>query len=912
MAIAYAAGIALVEGVGDPLAWAAPASAACAAASLPATRARIALVLLGTCLAGAAAYGARVHAARVERPTTPFEATLDATVRERHALDAGVRLEVGAVRSVDGAALPSRVRIHVSRDAEASGRVPDAWPGDRIRARLRVGPQRSLRNPGARDFERDLARAGVGAAGWLDHPGASVRWSAESPTSWRALHEVRARIASALSERGEGGALLRALALGERRGLSRAALDAVAALGIGHLLAVSGLHLGLVAGLAYAIGRAALSRVPALAGRHDTRRMALAAAFAIGTLYAALAGGGVPVRRAWVFLACVACAVLAGRTGRLRSALAAAALIVLSGEPEALFRPGPQLSFAAAAALGGRRRSLGRGVGGLISVTAVAGAVTAPIAAWHWGRGAPVALAANLVAVPWTASVLLPAALLASIACALEVASAGVELAATLASWSLDAALVAGASVPAREAGRPATAWIVAAVLGALLVLRMGSAPARAAGCLVVGLTLTWAPVASLGPAVPRLVALDVGQGDALLVQGRSATVLVDAGRAIPGGIDRGRDSVVPALRALGVQRLDVLAVTHADVDHRGGVAAVIDSLPIRVLWIPVGARGDAAFAALLAQARARRIPIRERGSGDPPLALGDLRIDTLWPPRGAVPRAGNDRSLVLRIDAGSVRVLLPGDIERVGEAGLLASGVDLSAELLLLPHHGSRTSSSRAFLSAVAPRLAIASAPCAGRYGMPHPQVRDRVAATDADLWWTGRDGAVRVSLVDLAVRGTGPRRRHCPRRGAVSGRAAGPRARRRSGLPRPGTGDRARRPHPAAAPRRSAPARSRRTSGTRPRRRPRPTPACAGRSGRRAGGSRAAPRSPRTSSSPAGPSRPRACWTDHGSRRRRRHRSSRNRRARCDRPAAAARCGRPPARSGSRRRSWPPRSAA
>jgi competence protein ComEC len=243
---------------------------------------------------------------------------------------------------------------------------------------------------------------------------------------------------------------------------------------------------------------------------------------------------------------------------------------------------------------------------------------------------------------------------------------------------------------------------------------------------------------------------LDVGQGDAILVQGERGALLVDGGTALAGGVDLGRSVVLPALGALGVTRLDVVAASHADFDHRGGLGAVLEGLPVERLWLPRGALAEPGFAELVAIARRRGIRIEERGAGDPPFAAGDLRIETLWPPQDALARglADNDRSLVLRVTADASRVLLPGDAQAAAEAALLASGADLAAEVLKLPHHGSRTSSSAAFLQAVGAEVALASAPCLGRFGMPHREVVTRVAGARASLWWTGRDGAVFVGL--------------------------------------------------------------------------------------------------------------------------------------------------------------------
>ena len=204
---------------------------------------------------------------------------------------------------------------------------------------------------------------------------------------------------------------------------------------------------------------------------------------------------------------------------------------------------------------------------------------------------------------------------------------------------------------------------------------------------------------------------------------------------------------MAPALAALGVKRLDLVIASHADLDHRGGLRAVLERVPTARLWLPAGGGGDPAFAALLAEAEEREVEVNEKGRGDRTERFADLRVTPLWPPRSSG-LSRNEASLVVRVDVAGSRVLLTGDIEAATEAALLSAGADLRAEVLELPHHGSRTSAIPAFLRAVAPSVAIASAPCPGRFGMPHRAVLDRAAALGIPVWWTGRDGAVLVGL--------------------------------------------------------------------------------------------------------------------------------------------------------------------
>jgi competence protein ComEC len=541
--------------------------------------------------------------------------------------------------------------------------------------------------------------------------------------------------------------------------------DALARLGLSHLIAVSGLHLTLIAALAYAVGGLAFTRLTFLVERRDTRRLSIVVAVGSAAAYALMSGWGVPVRRALVFLIAVAIGFLRRRPGRRGHPLALGAIVVLAFEPGALFEAGAQMSFAASAAilagLGGRTQNHREGgiglrirsdIDALLRTSAAAIAATAPLAAVHFGRVAPVGVLANLVAVPLTAALLLPASLLAALATLLRPAAPLtaflVSGSAKLASVALRGAERIAAWLPEQPPIPPPsmTALLLAFVVAAL-VTRLRTTSGRIVLTTAGAALLAHCPAPVILPRPPRVVALDVGQGDALIVQGRGATILFDGARAFPGGVDLGRTAVVPALAALGVERLEVVIASHADLDHRGGLRAVLEGVPTDRLWLPAGGGEDPAFASLVAAAEERGIEVAEKGRGDPGERFADLRVTPLWPPRSSG-LSRNDASLVVRVDVAGSRVLLTGDIEAPTEAALLSSGADLRAEVLELPHHGSRTSATFALLRAVAPIVAIASAPCPGRFGMPHRVVLDRAAALGIPVWWTGRDGAVLVGL--------------------------------------------------------------------------------------------------------------------------------------------------------------------
>jgi competence protein ComEC len=753
--------------------------------------ARGAAALLLAFAAGALSLTTRLDAAARIRPAVPREATLEGRLRAVQQISGATRFDLVDLIEVEPrpGVLGGGLRVTAGL-SELAPTLAEALPGARLRMRVRVRPPGALRNPGRRAPLRTLERAGIGAPGRLAHPALVVRLPEREglrPLLW--LHRLRRVRAEQLAATGRGGALLRALALGDRAGLSESAREAFARLGLAHLLAVSGLHLTLIAGCVYAAARFAFSRSAVWCARWDTRIAAAWTAGVAALFYALLAGWGVPVQRAWVVVVGILLALTAGRSRLWLQPLAGAAIVVLLVEPGALFTPGAQLSFAAAAALTGyARREIaprhdpgGSGFARALSTSAVAIAATAPLAALHLGRAAPLALLANLAAIPWTALVLLPAAFL-SVLCAGAVGWPGAMATLAGAEWIARATLQAvewvAEMLPLGARGAaPAAGWLAAAGLLGLVALLAHGTWARVLAALALSALLAWAPPAAVAPGPPRFAALDVGQGDAFLVQGATGAVLVDAGTALPDGVDLGRRAVVPALRALGVRRLDLLIATHADLDHRGGIAAVLAAVPVAELWLPHGGLGDAGFEPVLEAAARSRVPVRERGRGSSPHVAGDLRVVPLWPPPGAGSASRNDRSLVIRVELNDARVLLPGDIDARAERALVESGADLRADVLALPHHGSDTSSSRAFLRAVCASVAVASAPCWGRFDMPHPGVLERAREAGLAVWWTGRDGAVLVALGPrLAAASVAPPRGHC--RTAQAARPGGQRS--------------------------------------------------------------------------------------------------------------------------------------
>lgn len=281
---------------------------------------------------------------------------------------------------------------------------------------------------------------------------------------------------------------------------------------------------------------------------------------------------------------------------------------------------------------------------------------------------------------------------------------------------------------------------------------------------LLLGLLLLWVAAGPAPTVAPEgalcLTVLDVGQGDSLLLRFPGGEAWLVDGGGVPGSrYDVGEARVVPALRRRGIDRLDLVVVTHGDADHAGGIAAVLEQLDVGALLLPRERRQGNAERMLQGLAQERGVSVRFASSSHELPALGGgARARLLHPPIGW-DGAGesNDGSVVLRLGFGAVRILLTGDLEEPGEAALLASGEDVAADVLKLGHHGSRTSTGAAFLDRVGPQVAVASAGRDNRYGFPHALVTERLGERSIPLWWTGRHGELEVCSdgLDLSVAG-------------------------------------------------------------------------------------------------------------------------------------------------------------
>jgi competence protein ComEC len=687
--------------------------------------------------------------------------------------------------------LPAHVALSWYRD-EA-----DPQPAQRWRFAVRLRRPHGTFNPGGFDSELWMLEQDLRAVGY-------VRDAATAPALldavvWRPGYLVerlrdglRARLQQALGPRRYAGVLI-ALAMGDQGLIAQDDWTLFNRTGISHLVSISGLHITMIAALIALAAGATWRRFAALVAACPVQVVRATAGMLGALLYCLLAGWGVPAQRTFVMLATVALALAARARLTASSVLAAAAAVVCLWDPWAVTAPGFWLSFGAVAcifysqagrigapahapskdlpagheparpgwgrALAAKARTMARAlVGTVAEASRVQAAITiglVPLTLLLFSQFSPISPLANAVAIPLVSYVVTPLALLGAAACAVSGPL-----------WDVGAALL-GAS-------EAVFAWL-AALLGWMVQLPQAwiavpAPPLWAIFLCAGGIAWMWAPAGWplrwLGMAcmVPALVwplerpapgglwvtALDVGQGMALVIETATDTLVFDTGPRLADEVDAGSRVIVPYLRSRGIDRVALLVISHLDSDHSGGARSLLQA--VRVDRVLTSIPGDHPLLR-----GAHGVQRCERGQL---IELGNLQLAVFSPPAQLyeAPKATtNARSCVVQLRVGRHRVLLTGDVPARQEALMVSEYAGrLASELMVAPHHGSRTSSSESLVRAVAPTWVSVQAGYRSRFGHPHPQVlaryRDQgvqVVRSDwsgAARWRFEADGSVRL----------------------------------------------------------------------------------------------------------------------------------------------------------------------
>ncbi len=628
-------------------------------------------------------------------------------------------------------------------------------PGQTWRLQVRVRGIHGLANPGLFDYERWAFQQRLVASGAVrEDAGNTLLATARGGLLGDRLRSDLAGFIDRSLEGGDGASLVKAVTLGERQGIDDAQWTAFRRSGTSHLVAISGLHIGLVFGFVFTT-ISLLSRLCPMLLRHvPAQRMAAIVALPPTVFYAHLAGFSLPTQRAALMLAVFYIAYLLGRRvmGWHTVCIALAAVVLL--DPFATLSQGFWLSFGAVGAIvlyANRRRvanAASDGIGSplrfgghmasiarswLLVQCAVSVAVV-PMAGLFFDQLSLASPLFNLVAIPWFSVAVVPPALLGVLAWLADLpamAAACLSLSAQGADVMQEVLTVA--SKPAfvsLDCGPVEVARLVLVlILVAGVVAKRRDVPLAA---LSLAMLIAVDRVSPPPDGAFELTVLDVGQGLAILVLTHSHSLVFDTGIRYGEGYDMGRIVVNPTLARQGVKSLDALVISHGDRDHAGGRAAVTAAHPDARLFDSEGGGRGPGLACVDG--------VRWEADG--------VVFEFLSPPDVST-RSHNNRSCVLRIASRFGQALLPGDIEREAESALIdRHGDRLAADVLIVPHHGSRTSSTPALLRSTDPTIAVVSRGLTNPFGHPHPDVVRRITAQGAVLYDTAFDGAVRVRV--------------------------------------------------------------------------------------------------------------------------------------------------------------------
>jgi competence protein ComEC len=680
--------------------------------------------------------------------------------------------------------------------------------GDEVRLSARIHFPHNYGNPGEFDFAAQMARDGIDATitAPKNSKGPPVLQIIGHRSTFPAseIESIRNHI-GAFFDRNLSypeNAEMRALVIGDRGEIGEPLRQTFARTGMAHLLVISGLHLSIVAAAVFAFVRLAMMLFRGLANRGYANKIAAIAAMLAVCAYASIAGHHVSTVRALVMVLAYMLAVAIDRSSEAIASLALAAIVICVALPGSTADIGFQLSFASViaivlgmrrfAAWFARRKRLGRLAGeppsravsiaeaaiGYLAVSFWATLGTAPLTAFHFNQFAIVGLIANAVVVPImafgaTISGLLAAALsfisepLARIV--LIVGAKALALGNWLAEWFV------GWPLAWEHIFTPTI--IELAIVYALLMIWL-LAPlaivsnskvspgdqsqgrtrfgwrARCAVALTIALTIdaaAWTYDRFLNPDL-RVTFLSVGEGDGAVVRfPGSRVMLIDAGGSY-GGFDAGERIVAPYLWSQKIMHVDYLALSHPDLDHFGGLDFIAMNFAPRVFWTTGVESPDISYARFMEDVARAKIPVVKVGATPPAAEIGGVAIASLNGDAGA-DTSHNNSSMVLRFSFGSASILFTGDIEAAGERALLDTRHDLRSTVLKVPHHGSATSSTAAFIAAVHPEVAVISDGYLNHFHFPSPMVLNRYREAAVRVIRTDTNGAV---MLEATRRGT------------------------------------------------------------------------------------------------------------------------------------------------------------
>lgn len=608
--------------------------------------------------------------------------------------------------------------------------------GEKWQFLVKLKRPHGLANPHGFDYERWLFQQKIGATGYIRESTHNKRIDKAPPWSMGSWREsLKNYLDSSLPNSAHIG-VIKALVLGDRSDISARQWEVFRQTGTSHLIAISGLHIGLISALVFAVVHWLALRLAPFSRR--ATQYALIASLLAACLYAALAGFSVPTQRALIMLSVVLAGVYWQRYYKPFHVISVALLAVLVYDPLAPMSPSFWLSFAAVAvilySLVGR---FGRPhfIRQIIQIQCFVAIGLMPLVLYFFQQLSLVSPVANILAVPWVSFVIVPLLLIALAVGAFSqsLGVSALELVNTLIDY-LWLFLQALANIEHSQLLLPSVSiWAsLIAMLGvALLLLPKGFIPKPMAWVLFIPLIFPF-KTASLEKAEFKLVLLDVGQGLSAVIHTASHTLVFDTGAKYAAESDLASSVVIPYLRGEGVTKIDHLVISHADNDHAGGTKTLLAEMGASNLFTSVPSVFDDKLSTACEQGA------KWQWDG--------VEFEFLHPARVNLFN-GNDASCVLKVSSSNGSVLLPGDIEKTSERSLLQYMSDkLKADVLIAPHHGSKTSSTRNFIEAVKPSFVLFPVGYRNRFGFPKQEVVSRYTEKGIKGFDSATHGALAV----------------------------------------------------------------------------------------------------------------------------------------------------------------------
>jgi competence protein ComEC len=598
---------------------------------------------------------------------------------------------------------------------------------------------RGFANPGGFDYEGWLFQRGIMASGYVRKSDQNLLLGEAggliSIQRWR--QQIRDSI-NAISAEPRGAALLNGLVVGDRSGINQQQWQLFARTGTSHLIAISGLHIGIVFGLMFFIVRRLWSLSQNLPLLIPSQQAAALIGLIAAIVYAAMAGFAIPTQRALIMLLVFVLGYLLRKPPKPSRALAIALLLVVILDPLAVLSAGFWLSFSAVAAIFfGFTGRVGK-IGWLRQWGRVQWMIALGLAPVLLAMSFQVSLLApliNMVVVPLFSVVIVPLSLLTVLLLFIfkPLGAQMVELMSWILAGGMDLLGFLG-SITFMVWTTPQLPWWVwpFAIIGVLMLLSPKGIPARWLGILFLSPILVIRPTAPEQGAV-NITVLDVGQGLAVAIRTQHHTLLYDLGPKFSASFNTGSAVVMPYLRSLGIDRVDLLMLSNGDADHAGGLTGVLGQIDIA--------------SVLSGEPNRLEIPAGLCKAGD------SWRWDgvsfKILHPEPESRWSGNNSSCVLQIEAAGRSLLIPGDIGKEVEKRMIEEhGGELNSDLVIIPHHGSKSSSSIGFARAVSPKYALVSTGYRNRYGFPHPAVVERWRSVGAKIMDTAKSGAIELEI--------------------------------------------------------------------------------------------------------------------------------------------------------------------